>query len=195
MIQTSVAVAALDHTQRSRAAALAARLELPLLESPHPAHPYHYLLVVTPDYVGLQAAADKKFAPFYINFLSEKLVYRRNQAGLRKEMLARAMGCKPIDQPRIIDATAGLGRDSFILAALGFNVVLIERSPIIHALLQDALKRAARETDYLPIVQRMTLIHADARPWLLAQSILPDIIYLDPCSPPVKSQRLSKKKC
>ena len=39
----------------------------------------------------------------------------------------------------IIDATAGLGYDSFILASLGAKVTLIERSQKMHELLQNGI--------------------------------------------------------
>jgi len=195
MTNASIAVCPLYAEQLIRAQKLAANLTLPLLASPHDdSLPYDYLLVVTPDYVGLQAVADKRFAPFYINFLSETLIYRLNQASLRKELIARAMGCKPSQAPRIVDATAGLGRDSFILAALGFSVVLIERSGIIHALLADAMERASLNPDYAPIIQRMVLIKADAKDWLSAQSSHPDIIYLDPMFPERKKSASVKKE-
>ncbi len=195
MTLPSIAVQALTAAQQTRAQTLAMRLQLPLLNDGKTTSSFHYLLVVAPDYIGLQNTADKKFAPFYINFLSDKLVYRRNQASLRKELIARAMGRKPITQPTIIDATAGLGRDSFILAALGFNVTLIERSSIIHALLEDALVRAQQEPSFAEIIQRMHLIHADARSWLLGQpSNRAQIIYLDPMFPERKKAASVKKE-
>jgi 16S rRNA (guanine1516-N2)-methyltransferase len=161
--------------------------------SPKPAD---YALVRTDHYLGLQDNNDKKFAPFYIDFLSGKLRYRSDQAGLKREMLARAMGKKPKDNPRIVDATAGLGRDSFILATLGFEVTLLERSEVIHALLEDALQRAAQDPVIAPIIARMHLIHADARLWLpqLPKEQFPDIIYLDPMFPEREKSASVKKE-
>lgn len=155
-----------------------------------------YTLVPAGDRLTLQQPDDPKFMPFYIDFLSGKLRYRGDQAGLKREMLARALGKKPKDQPRIVDATAGLGRDSFILACLGFNVTLIERSEILHALLQNALQRAAANADMAPVIARMHLIHADAKDWLmkLPTADRPDIIYLDPMFPEREKSASVKKE-
>ena len=46
-------------------------------------------------------------------------------------------------QLRVLDATAGLGEDAWLLAAAGCLVTAVERQPIVHALLTDALRRAA----------------------------------------------------
>jgi 16S rRNA (guanine1516-N2)-methyltransferase len=157
---------------------------------------YDYALILSANYLGLQAVRETKLAPFYIDFLAGKMRYRSDQAGLKRELLARAMGAKPKDQPYIIDATAGLGRDSFILATLGFEITLLERDPIIFALLRDALSRAAADADIAPIVARMHLIHADAAIWLkeLAKEQLPDIIYLDPMFPGREKSASVKKE-
>lgn len=152
-----------------------------------------YELVTTHGFVGLINKDKPNEKPFYIDFLSTKLFYRSQQAGLRKEYLARAMGAHPKDQPYIIDATAGLGRDSFILATLGFNVTMLEKSPIIHALLEDALQRAKQSSEDSPC-HRMTLIHADALTWLPENTDKkPDVIYLDPMFPQRKKSAAVKK--
>jgi len=52
----------------------------------------------------------------------------------RRQPLARALGRKA---RRVVDATAGLGQDSFLIASLGPTVLALERSPIIAALLAE----------------------------------------------------------
>jgi 16S rRNA (guanine1516-N2)-methyltransferase len=157
---------------------------------------YDYALVVTADFLGLQSCNSPKFAPFYIDFLAGKMRYRSDEASLKKELLARALKAKPKDHPRIIDATAGLGRDSFILASLGFTVTALERSPIIYVLLRDALRRAAENADTAPAAARLQLIHADAGSWLatLEEEKRPDIIYLDPMFPSRDKSAAVKKE-
>lgn len=174
---------------------LAAELHLPFIADAA-AHPeYEYALVLTPSYLGIQQTSEKKFAPFYIDFLSGKMRYRSDHASLKKELLARALGMKPKDHPRIIDATAGLGRDSFILAKLGFNVTLLERSPIVFALLRDALSRAAADIMMSEVTARMHLIQADAVNWLSLQvEQRPEIIYLDPMFPEREKTASVKKE-
>lgn len=164
--------------------ALAETLKLPFNDQAE------YLLILTPEYLGLQKAHDKSL-PLYIDFSSGKMNYRRQHLSIRKEALARALGLKKQTQPTIIDATAGLARDSFIIAALGFDVTLIERSPIIHALIQNGIERAGKIKELADIVQHMHLIHADAGSYLMSIPA-PDIIYLDPMFPERKKSALSK---
>jgi 16S rRNA (guanine1516-N2)-methyltransferase len=137
-----------------------------------------------------------EFEPFFIDFLSKSLLYRAKTASLRKELLARALGAAPKEQPFIVDATAGLGRDGFILAALQYEVTMLEREPMIFAQLQDAAARASQHPSTAPIVKRMHLIAADAVTWLPHHSEnerRPDIIYLDPMFPLRKKSAHVKK--
>jgi 16S rRNA (guanine1516-N2)-methyltransferase len=171
------------------AEALAGALSLPFGETAA-----DFSLLLTPEHLSLKDnhATSK---PLVIDFLSTQMRRRGQQAGLKRESLARALGLKKQTQPRIIDATAGLGRDSFILACLGFRVTLLERSPIIHAILADGLRRARTDLSIGPIVERMELIQTNALTWLAAlpKSALPELIYLDPMFPERQKSALVKK--
>lgn len=68
----------------------------------------------------------------------------------------------PSGTPTAIDATAGLGQDSFLLAAAGFTVYMFEQDPIIAALLEDALNRAQSDPALANIVERMHLFAEDS---------------------------------
>lgn len=114
---------------------------------------------------------------------------KRNAEG-KKQGLVRA--CKPRPGIKIIDATAGWGRDSAILASFGAEVVMLERNPIMAALLNDALERRS-----LVEQQKMnlSLFHTDAFSYLeqLALEEYPDIIYIDPMHPSRNKSALVKK--
>ncbi len=91
---------------------------------------------------------------------------------------------------RVVDATAGLGSDAFHLAAKGAEVVMIERSEMLHALLADALARAnaGRLGESARLAAgRVTLLHGDARELLTGPGALgalgAPIVYLDPMFP------------
>ena len=155
---------------------------------------YEYLLILTPDYLGLQKTTAGKSDPLHIDFLSGKMLYRQKHAGLRKELIARAMGMNPRDNPSILDATAGLGRDSFILASLGYEITLLERSDSMHALLNDAIERAKKNNRIAPVVDRMHLIHADSIEWLQGHQHQFDVIYLDPMFPERQKSASVKKE-
>lgn len=106
----------------------------------------------------------------------------RRLAGGRKSLLARALGLRRHPQPRVLDTTCGLGRDSANLAGLGCRVHALERHPVLHALLADALARA-REAATPPawLGNWAGLEHADARDWLADSPPGQfDIVYIDP---------------
>lgn len=170
-----------------RAEALAHTLQLPITSTP--SH-YDYLLYLTSTYLGLKKT-NSESKPLYIDFLSPPMQYRQHYASIKNERLARALGLKKNTSPIIIDATGGLGRDSFILATLGFHVTVLERSPIIHALLLDGMERAQLQ---LAAIHRLTLVHANALIWLPQQTIKPDIIYLDPMFEERKKSARPKKE-
>src|SRR4029450_12328061 len=98
-----------------------------------------------------------------VDFAGGAVGYRFRRGGERGHPLVRAAGIKKGGLPSIVDATAGLGRDAFLLASAGATVILIERSAEVHALLKEALARAAAESPELAeVVARMTLVHGDA---------------------------------
>jgi len=92
-----------------------------------------------------------------------------------------------------VDATAGLGRDAFLLAALGARVTLIERSKKMHDLLAEGLARASAEGGkYAQTVERMTLLHGDSS--LLLPELKPMVVLVDPMHPPRGNTALVKKE-
>ena len=111
-------------------------------------------------------------------------------------MVARAVGIRGSVRPSVLDATAGLGRDAFVIAALGCEVTLLERQPVIAALLEDGLQRArAAGGEVAEIAERMQLLHCDAiaamGDWQLPT---PQVIHLDPMFPHRDKSALVKKR-
>lgn len=178
--------------RKSEAKQLAEFLHTDCISNQHDVADYPFVLVLTANHIELHCPPELKFKPFFIDFNTSKLNYRSHQASLRKEMLARAIGFHPKDNPFIVDATAGLGRDSFILASLGFKVTMLEKSSIIYVLLEDALKRAKKLS--ISAAERMQLLSADAVSWLPAQLEKPDVIYLDPMFPERRKSASVKKE-
>lgn len=127
-----------------------------------------------------------------VDFLEGSTGYRFRVGGGRNQALGRAAGFAKGTTPSVIDATAGLGRDAFLLASLGASVRLIERSGEVHSLLQAALERTESVGGELAaIVGRMTLIEGDARD--LLSRLRADVILVDPMHPPRKNSALVKK--
>ena len=113
---------------------------------------------------------------------------------LARELLVRAARVRGAESPTVVDATAGLGEDSLLLAAAGFTVTMFERDSAIAALLRDALERAADEPQLAGIVERMTLVEGDSVAGLRELSVPPDVVFLDPMFPGRTKSAAVKKK-
>ena len=120
----------------------------------------------------------------------------RIKAGrLNSELLVKAAKIKKAEgELNAVDATAGLGEDSLLLAAAGFHVTLYERNPVVYELLKDALERAAQIPELAPVVARMTAVHADSVAGMASLETPPDVILLDPMFPARQKSALVKKK-
>lgn len=127
---------------------------------------------------------------------------RLQNANLRNEMLVkvsgilrnRNTGTDPETLPLAIDATAGLGEDSFLLAAAGFRVKMYERDLIVAALLQDAIKRGQEDEQAGPVLSRMVLSEEDSIAAMKSMKEKPALILLDPMFPHRQKSSLVKKK-
>jgi 16S rRNA (guanine1516-N2)-methyltransferase len=106
--------------------------------------------------------------------------------GSRDMPIVRAFGA---DVHTVVDATAGLGQDSALLACMGFQVTAMERSAVIAALLQDGLRRATEDERWRNrFIGRLELVHADAREMLRRMDPRPDAVYIDPMFPPKRKK-------
>lgn len=120
---------------------------------------------------------------------------RLKRASLKSEMIARA--CNLAEKPNLLDATAGLGHDSLLMAHLGANVTLVERHPILFTLLEDAHQQAEKDPFLAKVVARIELVFADSAEYLQQQIALDyrfDVIYLDPMFPDRDQNQQAKKK-
>lgn len=183
---------AADSANVAAAEALATRLQLPLLrnQAPEQIDSAAFVLLFDNARVVLQQTGRKAPGPILVEFTEGAVDHRRKFGGGKGQMIAKAVGIKAGCYPKVLDATAGLGKDSFVLASLGCAVTMLERSLIVQALLSDGLARAelfAREQDaeLFSVIQRMHLVTEDSRTYLdsPAAADFPDVIYLDPMFP------------
>lgn len=121
-----------------------------------------------------------------VDFEAAPLLYRKQHGGGIKQPLARAVGIKANIRPDIIDVTAGLGIDSYLLAALGCKVRMIERSPLLAALLADGLDRIQASNP--------TLLFGDAAQLLSHTEDKADTVYMDPMYPHRTKSALNKQE-
>lgn len=172
-----VAVCFTHDELRPQAQQLASELNIKLIAKPSKA--YHYYLMLTPERLELRQYNQR--TRIYVEFLRGEAAYRRFHGGGLQQLIARACGIKQNYQPKIIDATAGLGRDAFVLACLGCCVLMIERSPVIAALLRDGLVRLHADAKLARQIN-LKLVQGDSYTYIsqLPVSERPDVIYLDP---------------
>lgn len=129
----------------------------------------------------------------------QDMLSRIKPGKLQSELLVKAAKIKSSNSSvstslTAIDATAGLGQDSFLLAAAGFSVHMYEQDPIIAALLRDALQQANHNPNLFPITQRMHLYEKNSILALQTITETPDVIYLDPMFPARTKSAAVKKK-
>jgi 16S rRNA (guanine1516-N2)-methyltransferase len=195
IIQLTLAVTRESPASLAETIALATELALPLTTDL--AIPPTHLLVLTGQRLELRELGTNAPGPVFIDFTAGTAAHRRQFGGGRRQPLARAVGLKSGAMPTIIDATAGWGQDAFVLASLGCRVQLVERSPIIAALLRDALQRATQNPEIGPWVrERISLSQADGRKYLqgLRGSQRPEVVYLDPMYPHRRKTALAGKE-
>jgi 16S rRNA (guanine1516-N2)-methyltransferase len=190
-----VVVAATDEVQRAEN--LAAKLAIPLfntLPSPSDVLPHDCVAYLSyrDNCLQLFPANAEQSGPICVDFASHATTYRLQSGG---ELIVKAVKGRSKNSLRVVDATAGLGRDSFVLAAHGFNVTLIERNAVIAALLDDGLQRV-EQSQVSAIAARMRLIHTDALTHFtdLSEELRPDVIYLDPMFAHSEKTALVKKE-
>ena len=174
---------------------LSMKLKLPLVNFPltkSELEGWDYLLLFEPEGLGLQTQDKASQSIVRVDFMSARLRHRRRDG--HNEILGRACGVKDSFIPSIIDATAGLGTDSFVLADLGCSITLVERSPLVMALLEDGLTRAALSNKWR-VAERMILQKGDSVDYLKTlKSGHVDVIYLDPMFPASGKSAKAKKE-
>ncbi|WNW11366.1 class I SAM-dependent methyltransferase [Pseudomonas sp. DTU_2021_1001937_2_SI_NGA_ILE_001] len=185
-----IRVEALDAPGQERSGYWAERLGLPI-----DAETAEFALQVAADGLRLQQLGKDAPGPVRVDFVEGAAAHRRLFGGGSGQMIAKAVGLQPGVRPQVLDATAGLGKDAFVLASLGCQMQLIERQPIIAALLEDGLARACLDEQVAEIARRMQLLHGNAievmRGW---QQEPPQVIYLDPMFPHRDKSALVKKE-
>ena len=143
--------------------------------------------------LGLADASEKKVLPVEVDFASPASLYRKQHGGGRKEPIVKAIGLKGNEGWHVVDATPGLGRDAFVLVSVGCKVTMIERSPIVAALLEDGIRRLA--LSFPELAAKMSLQHgnsAEVMQYFTGENV--NAIYLDPMFPHKKKSALVKKE-
>jgi len=154
--------------------------------------------------LGLSLFSTSKGAPgaVRVDFSAGSLTHRLADDP-KHQNLVRAVGLNKATAragvcPSVLDATAGLGKDAFLLAMTGCSVLMLERSRIVHAMLADGLDRALASdkvianTAVAEVASRLSLRHGDLLE--LGDSLQRvDVVYLDPMFPARRKSARVKK--
>lgn len=154
-----------------------------------------FYLVVDEFGLSLKQAGKKAPGPIRVDFDQGASAHRRQYGGGKSQMIAKAVGLNKKVGISVLDATAGMGGDAFVLASLGCQVSMIERTPLVYQLLKDGLERAASSFDptLKDVMERMTLMEGDSTV-LLSDATPVDVVYLDPMFPErTKSAKVKKE--
>ena len=123
----------------------------------------------------------------------DKLQRRVVSAGRKSELLLQAV--KITSDSQVIDATAGFGHDSLILASTGAQVIMLEQQPLMALLLLVEQQRMSGLANWQKLMSRLHIINTDALGYfasLAADAIddtkeidkkAVDVVYLDPMFP------------
>ena len=146
---------------------------------------------------GLQLfkSDEPKLGAIRVDFVTGASAHRRKFGGGKGQAIAKAVGLNKGAIPHVLDATAGLGRDAFVLAALGCKVTMHERHPVVAALLYDGLLRAYQDTEIGEWMKaQVDMAFGSSHDLLNSTSIEPDVVYLDPMFPHREKSALVKKE-
>jgi len=209
---------------KPQAQVLAEKLSLPIqVDTDAFANSFDYLLEFTQQGLALRPFPDKGYGSIICDFAGSEHSHRRRYGGGNGQAIAKAVGVSGKFAPQVLDLTAGLGGDGFVLASLGCNVCMLERNPIIHSLLADGLSRgieAARQEleqgvdEFSSVINRLSLLEGNAANYLsdLVSRITqlepqaqvqeeqdtavwrPDVVYVDPMFPLRKKSAKVKKQ-
>ncbi|MDP6968551.1 MAG: class I SAM-dependent methyltransferase [Gammaproteobacteria bacterium] len=154
-------------------------------------------LVLAYDDLGLHIfPANGRSGPVRVDYTAGKSRHRRLYGGGKGQQIAKAIGVQGAIRPRVLDVTAGLGEDAFVLASLGCQVQLVERQPIVRALLADGLSRLQADKDLAQLGRRLQLLPGNAEQvmqcWVAEP--LPQVVYLDPMFPHTGKSAQVKKE-
>ncbi|WP_157981252.1 class I SAM-dependent methyltransferase [Aliidiomarina iranensis] len=179
---------------QAAAAALASEFTLPTVDTGS-----NFILELTREGLQLRWRSKPEYQPLVLDYTRGKQAWRQQLGGGRQEAVVRALGLGKGFRPKVLDATAGLGRDGLILAHAGCEVRLLERNPAIHALLHQAVAHLQQfhgneHWSYqrvLVLPAGSLLDHEDAH--AVFADWQPDAVYLDPMFPEREKSAAVKK--
>ncbi len=192
MNTSSICIVCSNLARQDQAKELARQTGLPLLN--RESSDFDLQLCFDNDYVELFDTALN--TGIHVDFVEGALAHRQRFGGGRGQAIAKAIGLKHGNTPSVLDITAGLARDAYMLASLGCKVTLVEQSAVLYTLVEDGIRRGlANEASADALNNFMNLVYADSIPYMqhMDKETKPDVIYIDPMYPERKKSALVKK--
>ncbi|VUD68181.1 Ribosomal RNA small subunit methyltransferase J [Thalassocella blandensis] len=159
------------------------------------------VLVLDERETRLDVSLDKQNMSIKVDLVEGKAAYRRLHGGGRGQLIAKAVGINKAFTPSVLDCTAGMAGDAFVLASLGCKVQMLERSLLSATLLSDGLLRGRifaeenEDEELGEVLSRLSLLQQNSIEYLdgLDEDQF-DVIYLDPMFPERKKSAAVKKE-
>lgn len=129
---------------------------------------------------------DQNGNKFCINFVEDKLNYHKKKSSMKKELLGRAMGSGRYGL-KVLDLSAGLGIDAVFLAQLGFEVMAVERNPLVFLALDHAAARISEDL-------KIKFVSGHSQEFLQKNTDPFDVIYFDPMFPEKTKSALPRQE-
>lgn len=192
MKASSICIVCSDSSRKEQANALARETGLPLLKEK--SSDYDLQLCLHGEVAELYDSSLN--AGIHVDFAEGTLAHRQQFGGGRGQAIARAIGLKKGLTPNVLDITAGLARDAYILACLGCKLTLVEQSPLLYALIEDGIRRGLSDPVSARVLDNfINLIRTDSVVYMkhMSNKTRPDVIYIDPMYPERKKSALVKK--
>jgi 16S rRNA (guanine1516-N2)-methyltransferase len=192
MNPSSTCIVCSDNARKQQAMELSALTGLPLLSEK--SEDFELQLCFDDEYVELFDTGLN--TGIHVDFVGGALAHRQQFGGGRGQAIAKAIGLKHGNTPSVLDITAGLARDAYILACLGCKVTLVEQSPVLYTLVDDGIRRGlANPASTDALKNFMDLVNADSILYMqhMDKETRPDVIYIDPMYPERKKSALVKK--
>ena len=132
----------------------------------------------------------------HVDFAEGTLAHRHRFGGGRGQAIARAVGLKHGNTPDVLDITAGLARDAYILASLGCKITLVEQSAVLYTLIEDGIQRSLANSASAEVLKNfINLVNTESVAYMreINRDNRPDVVYIDPMYPERKKSALVKK--
>ena len=159
----------LNLSSKKRADELSKKYNIPLINSKS-----------TKSYISMDK---KSILHFENNKLENSFIAGRFSTRIKQyqseTLLKKAVGWQSSVQKHILDATGGLGHDSFILALLGQKITLLEKNTGLCILIEEALNNLPNLSYFNDAKNNISVINNDSRAFLSSAENF-DVIYVDP---------------